>query len=607
MKKILSFLLLSLPALAANAQNTDSASASAAANAGAGMAMNNTVLHKLKSNDQVLPRWAIDIGYRYGWLNQTMETIDLKAAYGPNNLSSSRYAQPTFKNGSGMGGDLMLSYFFNHSRTLGVGIGAQYMHYTGSITMDTMYSDYQNTDNKGRTYRQIIRSNGPLTEDVSTNNLNIPVLLRFKHQFGRATKPSNFGITADAGAVFGIYNTTEATASGRFSYEAVYKVSPTGDKVSGFDAGLPPNADGSSFVITEQAYINSHAQNDGGGGKWLDDLRRQNEGFNVGLNKAIAPSQRTQSSNYNDISYGAIAQLGMSYQLSYHVTFMLSGYGMYQSFTNKGNENYHPTDNVVDEAGTLYGSYRPLTSGMKKADYTSFGVSAGFRIFFGEKRDVDGDGIPDATDRCKLEYGEARFNGCPDRDHDGIADGEDACPDEPGGEGTNGCPDDDQDGVPNKLDACPTTFGELRNGCPVSEAVKYAAVDTTRTTRVENGTFLPPHIVLETDVLYFDYGRSDIQDSTARVLDYALRVLNKEPKVVIYISGFTDDIGNEKSNLFLSYQRAKSAKNYFAKKGIDPKRIIIGSYGMDSPAVPNNTPQGKARNRRIEMKLLLPL
>jgi outer membrane protein OmpA-like peptidoglycan-associated protein len=598
MKKLLSMLALSLPAIAAQAQGTDT---TAATSSMAGMS--STPIHRLKSNDQVLPRWAVDLNYRFGILSQTIETIGLKEAYGPNNLNSSRYVQPTFSNGSGNGGEIALSYFFNKSRTFGVGLGVQYMHYTGSMQMDTMFSDFQNTDSKNRIYRQIIRSNGPLTEEVKINNLNIPLLLRFKHQFGRPEKPSNFGITFDAGPVFGIYNQTESSASGSFSYEAVYKLSS--DKtavVSGFDNGIPPNTS-TSWVLTEQAY--NAANSDGRAVNYLDAIRRQGDGFNVGLNKTLAPSQRTQTASYNAVSIGALVQAGLTYQISYHVTFMLGGYFMYQNYKNTGNESYRPTEQVIEEAGTLYGNYRPVTDGAKKSDYSSYGLNAGFRIFFGEKRDVDGDGIADVKDRCKLDYGEIRFNGCPDRDHDNIADGDDACPDEPGGEETNGCPDDDHDGVPNKVDKCPYEFGELRDGCPVSAAMKYTPVDSSL--KIENGTYLPPHIVLETDVLYFGYGRSDIQDSVAKVLDYALRVLDKEPKVIIYISGYTDDIGNEKSNLFLAYQRAKSAKNYLVKKGVSEKRIIIGSYGMDSPAVPNTTPENKARNRRIEMKLLLPL
>jgi outer membrane protein OmpA-like peptidoglycan-associated protein len=560
-------------------------------------------VHRLKSPDQVLPRWTIDLDYRFGLLSQKMQLIDLKKAYGPNNQSSSKYIDPKFTNGTGNGGELFLNYFFSKNRMWGVGLGAQYMRYTGQIWLDEMYSDYQSTDSKGRIYRQIIRTNGALKEDVSIDNLNVPLLLRFKHQFGRPQKPSNFGITADAGAVFGLYNQSTADASGRFSYEVVYKLS--NDKsavVSGFDAGIPPNTN-TSWVLTEAAY--NAANSDGQAGTYLDQVRRQNEGFNVGLNKDIAPSQRHQSSNYNAVSIGAMAQLGLTYQLSYHVTFMLSGYYMYQRYTNVGVENYHPTDYVVEEGGNLYGSYQPLTGGTKQSDYSSYGLSAGFRIFFGEKRDVDGDGVPDAIDRCKLDYGEARFNGCPDRDHDGIPDAEDGCPDEPGDEGTNGCPDDDHDGVPNKVDKCPYEYGELRNGCPVSTTAQYTPVDSTL--KVETGALLPPHIVLETDVLYFGFKRSDIQDSVSKVLDYAAGVLNNNPRVVIYLSGYTDDIGDERSNLFLSYERAKSAKRYLIDRGIEAKRIIIGSYGMENPAVPNTSPENKAKNRRVELKLLLPL
>jgi hypothetical protein len=150
---------------------------------------------------------------------------------------------------------------------------------------------------------------------------------------------------------------------------------------------------------------------------------------------------------------------------------------MYQNYRNTGNETYRPTEQVIEEAGTLYGNYRPITSGAKKTDYSSYGLNAGFRIFFGEKRDVDGDGIADAQDRCKLEYGEIRFNGCPDRDHDNIADGDDACPDSAEDKDVfqdeDGCPDadNDADGVSDTSDKCPLDPEDRdafqdEDGCP---------------------------------------------------------------------------------------------------------------------------------------------
>lgn len=533
MKKVFPILLA---VLAQGAQALAQGSASdSAATAAAAVNTSSTPLHRLKSNDQVLPRWAIDLNYRLGWLSQEITLADQKAAYSPRNLTTSNYSEPVFRNGTSGSYELHLGYFFNKRRTLGLSIGGAYTRYNGDQTIDNFKMDYQATDSKARVYRQIIRSNGPIREDVKITNVNVPLLLQFKHQFGRPEKPSNFGINAAVGPVVGLYNKTAGNASGSLSYEAIYRLNA--DKtavVSGFDDQLPGGNNNTSWLITEAGY-----QSGGEPINSLDGIFNQNQGFNVGLNKGFAPSQQASDGKYTEIGYGGMAQLGFSYLLSYHVTFQLNGYAMYQRWTNTGNEGYRFTEKVVAEAGKSYASYQPVTGAIQQSDYLTYGVSAGFRIFFGEKRDVDGDGIPDARDKCKLDFGEARFGGCPDRDHDNIADAEDACPDEPGAEETNGCPDDDHDGVPNKVDKCPYEFGELRDGCPVSAAVKYTPVDSGL--KIENGTFLPPHVVLETDVLYFGYGRSDIQDSVAKVLDYALRVLKKEEKVIIYISGYTDD------------------------------------------------------------------
>jgi outer membrane protein OmpA-like peptidoglycan-associated protein len=81
--------------------------------------------------------------------------------------------------------------------------------------------------------------------------------------------------------------------------------------------------------------------------------------------------------------------------------------------------------------------------------------------------DTDGDGIPDADDACPTEKGTIEMKGCPDRDSDGIADKDDACPDVKGVASAKGCPDRDGDGVPDKDDKCPDDAGPAAtNGCP---------------------------------------------------------------------------------------------------------------------------------------------
>ncbi|MCB0530320.1 MAG: SUMF1/EgtB/PvdO family nonheme iron enzyme, partial [Saprospiraceae bacterium] len=90
--------------------------------------------------------------------------------------------------------------------------------------------------------------------------------------------------------------------------------------------------------------------------------------------------------------------------------------------------------------------------------------------------DRDGDGVPDAEDKCPDEYGPKAKMGCPeksavsptaDTDYDGIPDVRDGCPTEFGTAKANGCPDRDNDGVPDKSDKCPDNAGELHwQGCP---------------------------------------------------------------------------------------------------------------------------------------------
>lgn len=587
---------LVLLSFSAFAQDTKDTASKPAGSPDAAFTVGQAV-HKLKSNDAVLPRWYVDLNYRFGMLNQTISMIDLSQAY-TSSLSTSKFIDPVFTDGKTNGGDINLGYFINRRRNIGISIGAMYLQHTGTMTVDSMYADYKNSFNDS-VFRQIIHTNGPWKENVTITNINIPLMLQFKHQFGKPSHPSAFGITAGLGGLFGISNQTVTNqASGSFSYEGIYNLIPG---ASGFETGNATT--GKNFLATEAgiAVGRDGLKSD----RALDSLRDQGELFNVGLHKNIAENQRNGTKSYTEFSVGAIAQLGLTYALSYNVTFQLSGYAMYQTWMNKNNEGYTPTDKVISENNAYVVNYNSLTGGISKSDYTAYGVSAGFRIFFGEKRDVDGDGVPDAADRCKLEFGEVRFNGCPDTDGDGIVDDLDACKYEKGPDYTNGCPDRDNDGVADKVDACPDEYGELRNGCPVGQRYD-TPVDTNL--RNETGALMAPHILLETDVLYFELAKTELNDSSITTLNYVAKVLGSNPKVVIYLSGYTDDIGNYKNNLLLSYERSKTASNYLKNtKKIDDSRIIISGNGMENPVKQNDTPENRAKNRRVELKLLLPL
>ena len=92
----------------------------------------------------------------------------------------------------------------------------------------------------------------------------------------------------------------------------------------------------------------------------------------------------------------------------------------------------------------------------------------------GKKIDRDGDGIPDAVDKCPDEKGVIQYDGCPmpDSDNDGVADDIDECPNDAGVIRYKGCPVPDRDGdkINDELDKCPDAPGYARfDGCPTRD------------------------------------------------------------------------------------------------------------------------------------------
>ncbi len=107
-------------------------------------------------------------------------------------------------------------------------------------------------------------------------------------------------------------------------------------------------------------------------------------------------------------------------------------------------------------------------------------------------------------------------------------------------------------------------------------------------------------IVLEG--ITFETGKSDITPESAVVLQGALKTLTTYPDIIVEISGHTDDVGSSSSNQKLSQRRADSVRFWLIEKGIEPDRVIAKGYGEEFPRVPNDTPDNKRKNRRIEFK-----
>jgi len=205
--------------------------------------------------------------------------------------------------------------------------------------------------------------------------------------------------------------------------------------------------------------------------------------------------------------------------------------------------------------------------------------------------DRDHDGVPDDRDRCPDEPGDGP-DGCPDLDwdKDGIPNVDDRCPREPGTVELDGCPDRDQDGIPDPEDKCPDEPGPAENdGCPVTGPLVTLESDRVRL----NGS------------VHFDTDKAIIKPESFPLLDEVVGVLAKNPQLKhVRVEGHTDNRGTAPYNLDLSRRRAASVVDYLVQHGIARKRLVSAGYGFERPIADNSTALGRAKNRRVEFRLL---
>jgi OOP family OmpA-OmpF porin len=202
--------------------------------------------------------------------------------------------------------------------------------------------------------------------------------------------------------------------------------------------------------------------------------------------------------------------------------------------------------------------------------------------------DTDGDGVYDYLDKCPNTPQGVKVNssGCPlDTDGDGVYDYLDKCPDTPSGVKVNssGCPlDTDGDGVYDYLDKCPDTAKGLKvtaDGCPI---------------------LIKKSVTINLDI-QFDTAKSVIKPEYNDKLKEVADFMKTYPQTTTVIEGHTDSVGAAKYNQALSQKRADSVKDYLVKNfGIGPDRIATKGYGKEKPIAPNNTAEGRTKNRRIQ-------
>jgi outer membrane protein OmpA-like peptidoglycan-associated protein/tetratricopeptide (TPR) repeat protein len=119
--------------------------------------------------------------------------------------------------------------------------------------------------------------------------------------------------------------------------------------------------------------------------------------------------------------------------------------------------------------------------------------------------------------------------------------------------------------------------------------------------------FLKPISVGEVMVMrnvFFETASWDLKEESLVELENLFELLTINPQIRIEIGGHTDSVGGEKDNLLLSNNRAKSVADFLLSKGIDQKRLTWHGYGEANPMADNDTPEGRAQNRRTEVKVM---
>ncbi|MFD2300451.1 OmpA family protein [Paracidovorax citrulli] len=99
----------------------------------------------------------------------------------------------------------------------------------------------------------------------------------------------------------------------------------------------------------------------------------------------------------------------------------------------------------------------------------------------------------------------------------------------------------------------------------------------------------------------FATNRSDIQPNFAPVLDRFAEGLRNNPNAEVRIVGYTDSTGNDAINNPLSLDRATSTRNYLTARGVNGARVQVEGRGAREPVATNDTAEGRARNRRVEI------
>ena len=308
----------------------------------------------------------VDIEGNAGIMTGKIKAIPFSTNY--TDALNAKQSGISYKNAFSTGANFNLGYYFDRKRTWGIGAGFSYSRQMSDLKMDTFHVEYKSVDDSGGTFRQLISTTHGITERVTTTNMSIPILLRWKKSFSE-----DFFITVDAGIVYNLQTKNTYTTNAEFDYEAIYRYE---GKTPVYDYNAVPDA--SDFLITRKFFTTKYPGDDVYSYfKFQDSIGRS-----VGLNqKAISKGGDIK---YKSGSLGYTAQAAVNFKIVKNVYARGGVYYTMQRFTNTStNNSMRLTDaQIKDASGKTVGvNYNSLLNEVQDVTVNNFGLFLGVRVY----------------------------------------------------------------------------------------------------------------------------------------------------------------------------------------------------------------------------------
>ncbi len=110
--------------------------------------------------------------------------------------------------------------------------------------------------------------------------------------------------------------------------------------------------------------------------------------------------------------------------------------------------------------------------------------------------------------------------------------------------------------------------------------------------------------IIRLEGVHFRTNSAELTPASTATLDRAVAALKKRPDIRVEVAAHTDSRGSAAYNLKLSERRAKSVMEYLISHGVDASRLTSRGYGESQPVASNATPEGRAMNRRVELRVI---